>query len=414
MSMLEQLRDPQSWEAFYRYKESLPHAKRFTEELRSFVDRKAYLPVCDAIEAGARFPLPRKKILSKSFSRKKRTVYLYPHAENTVLKLLTFLLCRTYDGLFSANLYSFRAGKTAKQAVEHLCKAAGSGMCAYKADISNYFNSIPVEKLLPKLAEALKDDPSLCAFLSRLLLEKKVLYKGKQIEEEKGIMAGTPPSAFYANLYLKDLDARFARESILYARYSDDIIVFGNTPEELAGYAQMIRAHLGDRGLSVNPLKEMYFTPVRGWSFLGFDCVDGKLDVAASSVEKIKGKMRRKMRALKRWQDKNRLSPDKPAKAFVRIFNHKLFGPPEENELSWKYWFFPVIQTVKSLKQIDNYAQDCLRYLMSETRSKSRFNVRYSHLKAIGYRNLVHEYYSYRKPVGELSEELEKPEEAEE
>ena len=60
--------------------------------------------------------------------------------------------------------------------------------------------------------------------------------------------------------------------------------------------------------------------------------------------------------------------------------------------VAWLY-SFPVITTTKSLHEIDLYAQDLLRFLISGTHTKSRFNVRYEDLKALGYRSLVNEYY---------------------
>ena len=108
---------PESWERFYEYKTSLACPKDFEKELRRFIDGQAYLPVCETIAAGEPFPLPKKAVISKMHNTKKRTVYTYPFAENTVLKLLTFLLLRKYDGIFSPNLYSFRPGRSAADAV---------------------------------------------------------------------------------------------------------------------------------------------------------------------------------------------------------------------------------------------------------------------------------------------------------
>ena len=45
------------------------------------------------------------------------------------------------------------------------------------------------------------------------------------------------------------------------------------------------------------------------------------------------------------------------------------------------------------IHEIDLYAQDLLRFLISGTHTKSRFNVRYKDLKELGYRSLVNEYY---------------------
>ena len=87
---------------------------------------------------------------------------------------------------------------------------------------------------------------------------------------------------------------------------------------------------------------------------------------------------------------------EKAAAAFIRVFNRKLFEQPEDQDhmLSWSLWYFPVINTVESLREIDRYAQDCLRFLISGRRTKARYNVRYDDLKQLGYRSLVHEYYS--------------------
>ena len=394
MSLLDRLSDPQVWERFYEYKTSLACPKDFAKELRTFIDEQAYLPVCESIRRGEPFPLPRKAVISKQSSQKKRTVYIYPRRENIVLKLLTYLLLRNYDRLFSRGLYSFRPGRSAKDAVRMLQrKLRGRRWYAYKADISDYFNSLPVDRFLPVLKEAVGEDEALYAFLSRLLAEPRVRDGRDIIEEQKGIMAGTPLASFYANLYLKDLDAHFAATDIPYARYSDDIILFTETREEAEAQAAYVRSFLAEKGLRINPKKETFFSPDDGWIFLGVCSRGGVTDIAPVSLQKLKAKMRRKTRALKRWQERNGLEEEKAAKAFIRVFNRKLFESPGDNELSWSHWFFPVIDTAESLQVIDRYAQDCLRYLLSGKRTKARFNVRYEDLKRLGYRSLVHEYY---------------------
>jgi hypothetical protein len=251
--------------------------------------------------------------------------------------------------------------------------------------------------LLINLREILSEDFELYTFLESLLTEPYVLDHGKTVTEQKGIMAGTPLSAFYANVYLSDMDASFAERGILYARYSDDIIVFADSHEQTEAYAQEIRAALLTHGLSVNADKEERFTPDSGWVFLGFEYRGGEVDIAPASMIKLKNKMRRKTRALARWRKRNDLPNEKAAKAFIRVFNRKLFESAGDNELTWSLWYFPVITTSQRLGEIDRYAQDCIRYLLTDTRTKARYNARYEDLKAIGYRSLVHEYYVFRE-----------------
>lgn len=413
MDLLGQLSDPDVWEKFYEYKISLACPKDMKRQLRGFLDLQEYLPVCERIQTfleasaasnseaapGYPFPLPRKKIISKQSVKKKRVVYTYPEAENMVLKLLTWLMLRKYDSIFSDNLYSFRPGRSAADAIRRLQKIPNLyEKYTYKVDVSNYFNSIPVDRLLPKLERVLADDPDLFAFLKTLLAEPRVIDpEGNVITEQKGIMAGTPQACFYANLFLSELDQWFYERGIPYARYSDDIIVFGDSPEEVQGYAENIRAFLASAGLSVNPSKEEFRTPDQGFIFLGFFLKRGLIDVSPVSVDKIKAKMRRKARALTRWKDRNDLTGEKAAKAFVRIFNRKLLESSMDSDLTWSYWYFSTINTTESLHVIDLYAQDCLRTLITGKHTKSRYNARYGDLKALGYQSLVHAYYAFTK-----------------
>lgn len=46
-------------------------------------------------------------------------------------------------------------------------------------------------------------------------------------------MAGTPMSPFLANVYLTEMDKYFEERDVLYFRYSDDIILFADSMEEL-------------------------------------------------------------------------------------------------------------------------------------------------------------------------------------
>lgn len=422
MSLLDSLSQREVWEKFYAYKTSLACQGAAAQSLREFIDVQGYLPVCEEIRlltsrqtasaehfpasrekvSGVQFPLPRKSVISKQSSQKKRVVYTYPEAENLVLKLLTYLLLRKYDGLFCDNLFSFRPNRSAKDAIRRLHKIPDlRRKYSYKVDVSNYFNSIPIDRLLPELEAVTKDDPTLFFFLKSLLTEPCVTggqsAESNLIREQKGIMAGTPLACFYANLYLRDMDQFFYDQGIPYARYSDDVIVFGDSMEEVQCHANAIRSFLSKKGLAVNPAKEEFRTPEEGFLFLGFYVRDGQVDVSPVSVEKIKKKMRRKVRALQRWQKRNDLLGEKPAKAFIRTFHRKLLESPVENDLSWSYWYFPTLTVTESLHVIDLYAQECIRTLLTGKHTKAKYNARYEDLKALGYQTLVNAYHQFSK-----------------
>ena len=106
--------------------------------------------------------------------------------------------------------------------------------------------------------------------------------------------------------------------------------------------------------------------------------------------------MRRKTHALARWASRKGVPGQAAARAFVKRFNAKLYDNPVYSELTWSRWFFPVINTDRTLAEIDTYMQECIRYLATGKRTKARFNFRYDEIKALGYRSLVNEYYKQK------------------
>lgn len=396
MDILSCLSEPAQWQAYFEYKRDGGHLLNWEEKaLSDFISNERYRPVVENIRDGGTFPPPKKSAISKMSSKKKRIVYTYPKAENYVLKLMTYLLLRKYDHLFAPNLYSFRAKRSAKDAIRSLSHGKNiDQMWSYKADISDYFNSIPVEQMLPKLEGALCDEPELYHFLAGLLTNPLVCDQGELVVERKGIMAGTPVSTFLANLYLAELDEFFARSGRLYARYSDDIILFAPTQEELERDISLIHDHLAQAGLTMNPAKESRTAPGEQWVFLGFAYQRGVIDIAPASIEKLKGKMRRKTRALMRWKTRKGKEGVHAARAFIKVFNRKLFETCADHDLTWARWYFPTISTTDSLHVIDQYAQSCIRYLATGKHTKAAYNFRYEQMKDLGYVSLVNRYYA--------------------
>jgi hypothetical protein len=229
--------------------------------------------------------------------------------------------------------------------------------------------------------------------LEALLTNPLVEDCGQLIAEEKGIMAGTPISAFLANLYLAHVDRYFAEQGILYARYSDDIILFHESKEALDQAVAQLHRFLEEAGLCIHPDKQSYTAPGEMWTFLGICYRNGIVDVAPASVEKLKAKMRRKTRSLIRWKARKGATGIQAAKAFIRVFNRKLFENTAEHELTWTLWYFPVINTTASLQTIDNYCQSCIRYLATGKHTKGAYQFRYEQIKELGYISLVNRYY---------------------
>lgn len=398
MGMLEQLTNQDVWNEFLASKEAKAILRpEEAKDLRAFIAERRYLDIVSGMQNGQVFPLPEKRFVNKIGTTKKRVVYTFPKDENYCLKLLTHLLYK-YDGAFAANLYSFRKKTGVKKAFSHLMSVPNIGeMYSYKVDIHDYFNSVNIDLCIRELALVVIDDAPLLSFLTRLLQEKRVLCDGKIIQDTHGIMAGVPTASFLANVYLRKMDRYFAEHGILYARYSDDIMVFAPTAKELAQHIQTIKGFLADYQLEINPQKEVQTAPQQAWSFLGMQYAGGKIDIAPISLQKVKARLRRKADALLRWKRKKNVLNIYAVRAFIKYLNRYFYDNPSGDEMTWSKWYFPLLTTDRSLKAIDAYALELIRYIYTEKHAKSNYNFRYDAIKELGYRPLVHAYYAARK-----------------
>ena len=396
-SIITQLTRQESWEAFlaYRLMKGRFNWHEF-DEADAFVEREAYLPLATKVMEGGSLGLPKKKIVNKMGTGKKRVVYSFAPDEMLLLKLIAFLLYK-YDDQFAPNCYAFRRGVKAHDAIFTLNKAIrGRKMWAYKLDIHDYFNSIDIGILLPMLKEMLADDLPLYRFFEQLLTNPNVLINKEVVEEAQGVMAGTPTAPFLADVYLKEVDWYFHRAGIVYARYSDDIIMFAPDEETLEGYKNKMCHFLAQAHLEVNPDKEKIYTPDEAYEFLGFKCHGRDIDLSEATKRKMKGKIKRQAHALLRWKNKNGMEAEKAMKALINYFNRKFFESDDPETLTWSRWFFPVITQTEGLKEIDHYLQQYIRFLGTGKHNKTNYKTDYAQLKALGYKSLVNEYYKFK------------------
>lgn len=393
-SIIEQLTTQQVWDEFlaYRLLKGRLNWSEFERE-DEMIEREEYVPLVDEIFAASGLSIPHKKVINKMGTGKKRVVYTYAPGEMTVLKVLTYLLYK-YDEKFSPNCYAFRRGLKATDAVLKLYhKVRNKGLWAYKLDISNYFNSISVPILLDKLSTLLSDDAALYDFFARMLSDDRAIYDGEIINEAQGAMAGVPTASFLANVYLMEMDKYFHEQNIIYARYSDDIIVFAEDYDILQKHKSQISQILDAHKLEVNPSKQKVFKPGDAYEFLGFKCSDAGIDISDSAVEKMKGKIRRKMKSVLRWKQRNNISDKRAMSRFIAYFNNKFFDDSSSGSLNWTRWYFPIISLTDGMQTIDHYFQQCIRVLSTGKHNKNNYKVEYDELKALGYKTLVHEFY---------------------
>jgi hypothetical protein len=345
---------------------------------------------------------PTRRLLNKADGRKKVIFTFAPPAE-LLLKALNRVLQVTTARDHSRVCHSFQPGRGPRTAYSDIRRIRGlRKLHCLHLDVSDYFNSIPVEPLLASLPLTITDDEPLFQLLAATLRDQWVLSGGEQVMDfHKGVMAGTPIAPLLSNLYLRPLDAAFEAARIPFVRYADDMVVFG-TEHDVARYRVDIERRLADLGLALNARKTRLSPPGAPWEFLGLRYERGSLDLASNSVSKLRRRVRRIARRARRRQD--------PAPHAVRRLNRRLFGVGgRPADFTWASWFFPLLSSDATLRRMDGLIQDQLRFAVTGSHSRRNFKeVSYDRLMGAGYVPLVSAYHAYRRGPADYEALLER------
>ena len=237
--------------------------------------------------------------------------------------------------------------------------------------------------------------------LENLLFNNYVEYKCELIQEWKALIPGCAFGSFLANYCLRACDEYFDNENVIYARYSDDIIVITDSKEKLHKYLDKILKFLEEYGLTMNPDKYTWFEPGDNIEYLGLTLLgDGNIDISHHAKQKIK-------KQIHRWCRKGRMEIERDGKPFevvaqriIRQLNNKNFKCYIRNEgtFGWAIYAYPRITTVETLKELDIYTKDTLRAMKTGKHNKANYKaISPEEFKELGWVSLVDMYYLYKK-----------------
>lgn len=368
--------------AAYKYNES-----QFSQNaLRQLVERVS----ADTYQ----FSIPKRITINKINTGKKRTVYCFQEDEMMFFRFLNFILSRRELGIDKA-CYSFRPGFKVKMLFQEILQIQGNNeLDVVKADITDFYNSIPIGDL-EWLPEIIKADKKLFLFLQKIYQSEWVTEENRLYRcDAKGIMAGLPICGTLSNLYLRQFDEFARKQAKAYYRYSDDMIFFV-AKDQGSHVLNRIEQDLQVLGLRLNHEKSGITSDGKKWEFLGVEYDDGSLEISSIAMQKIKGKIRRAARSIYRWKIKKGISDKKALMVFVRKFNRKFYGyGNDEQEFTWSKWYFGIINSTKRLHEIDRYFQEYGRYLASgHFQRKNYQKIKYDDFIECSYIPLVTAYY---------------------
>ena len=264
------------------------------EQLRGYL-REHWLRIKEELLAGEYHPLPVRKVeIPKPGSKGMRMLGIPTVLDRLIQQALQQVLSPLFEAGFSESSYGFRPQRSAQQAVLKAREYVRTGRrWVVDIDLEKFFDRVNHDVLMSRLARRIKDKRVLR--LIRRYLQAGMMANGLTTVRREGTPQGGPLSPLLSNILLDELDKELERRGHKFCRYADDSNIYVQSRSAGERVMKSITRFLEQRlRLKVNAEKSAVARP---WErkFLGYSLTwhrEARLKVAASSVQRLKEKLR--------------------------------------------------------------------------------------------------------------------------
>lgn len=243
---------------------------------------------------------------------KPRTISAAPFRDGIVHHALVNVLEPYFDRRFIFDSYACRKGKGTHLAIKRAQYYERRHKYFLKTDIIKFFPNIDHEILIAQLRRLIRD---------RKIIEviQKIIDSGNSLPTEqnepiwypgddllsalrsKGLPIGNLTSQFFANAYLDPVDHAMKEQMRVpgYIRYADDMLLFGDSKEDLWAACAKLKGMLNCLRLSLHPNKTFLGQCDRGVRFLGCLVYPNQKRLAQVSLNRMRERIRRWRRLAK-------------------------------------------------------------------------------------------------------------------
>lgn len=363
-------------------------------------DISVSIEILEHVDSSYRWEEPRKVSIPKGEIGKFRDVLIFNDKDSLLLKAINKIFSERLGHLVSNQVYSYKRGVSVFKAAQEVKSSLTSSSINYiKSDISKYFNSVNVSTIFKSIDDLVEDNEG------RELLRNLYsinCYKdddGSINKEYLGLIPGTALSSFMSNYILKEIDKVLNDYVDLYVRYSDDIVMVDSDKWKLKTALGILNSSIKSFGLELNDDKVSLNFEVDNIEFLGLKITKDFIDVSGKNFMKIKSEIKSICKRVRRHYELDKkkkyyVEVDFYLKRAINLVNKFLYKPyfMEDglHKNSKLTYIFRSITTDVSLKELDFYICDRLRYVSTGVNNSSNAKkVSTTYLEDLGFVSCV-------------------------
>jgi RNA-directed DNA polymerase len=231
--------------------------------------------------------------IPKPGSKEKRPLGIPTVRDRVVQAALRHVLEPIFERDFAEHSYGFRPHRGSKDALRQVDDLLRQGYTwAVDADLKSYFDTIPQEKLMARVAGKVSDGRVL--LLVQAYLRQGVMEEAKYWTPDQGTPQGGVVSPLLSNIYLDPLDHLMAARGVEMVRYADDFVLLCRTEGQAQAALAAVQRWTAQAELALHPEKTRIVDATQrgGFEFLGYHFERGMKWPRAKSLAKFKTTVR--------------------------------------------------------------------------------------------------------------------------
>lgn len=282
-----------------------------------------------------------------------RTVYVNEPIDRIVLSIANDLLFELCPEMVHKQCKSYQTGigcgKIVLEVSNTIVSANTSEILGWKADLSKYFDSVPI-KYIDEAFDYVEKKYGYSALIHVL---RKYYHCDLYFNEDNQLFShyqslkqGCAVASWLADVLLYKLDEELSSMSGYYVRYSDDMLYVGS---DYQWAMERLECRLSEMEMQLNPSKVEYLSNSQWFKFLGFSIKGKDISLSSSRIKTFQKEI--EARTIKK--------PNISLEKAVHSVNRYLYKG--NGEFSWASSILPVCNVKRDIDELNKFVMDCLR-----------------------------------------------------